>query len=82
MGFAAVPRRAAPIPVDPVATAQRSASALKKGTAGTVPIAARSTAFGACSASSQTLTKNTVRLPDSQVTFEKLALVTALQVAA
>ncbi len=62
-----------PILTDPVAAAERSASALEKARSGRRPDGDPVYSFRNLLGELATLTKNTVRLPDSGVTFEKLA---------
>jgi hypothetical protein len=67
---------------DPVAPAQRSVSALEKARSGRRPDGNPVFSFRSLLNELATLTKNTVRLPGSEVTFEKLALPTPLQAEA
>jgi hypothetical protein len=65
-----------------VAPAQRSGSALEKAHTGRRPDGSLVYSFRGLLAELATLTKNTVRLPGSEVAFEKLALPTPIQTEA
>jgi hypothetical protein len=67
---------------DPVAPARRSPSALQKAHSGRRPDGSPVYSFRGLLNELATLTKNLVRLPGSQLTFEKLALPTPLQAEA
>jgi transposase len=67
---------------DPVAPAQRSSDALEKARRGHHPDGTPLHSFRSLLVELATLTKNTVRLPTSEVTFVKLSLPTPLQAEA
>ncbi len=67
---------------DPVAPAERSASALEKARTGRGADGSPVYSFRSLLGELATLTKNTVRLPGSEVTFEKLSLPTPVQAEA
>ncbi len=71
-----------PLQEDPVAPAQRSTSALEKARAGRRPDGTPVYSFRGLLVELATLTKNRIRLPGSQLTFEKLALPTPIQAEA
>jgi hypothetical protein len=64
---------------DPVAPARRSEAALVKARSHRLPDGTEPHSFSSLLAELATLTKNTVRVPASPVTFEKLATPTPLQ---
>jgi hypothetical protein len=64
---------------DPVAPARRSEAALVKARSQRLPDGTEPHSFRSLLAELKTLTKNTVRVPASPVTFEKLANPTSLQ---
>ena len=68
-----------PIAEDVVAPARRSAGALAKARRQALPDGTQVHSFRSLLTELATLTKNTVRVPGSQATFEKLANPTALQ---
>ncbi len=68
-----------PLAVDVVAPARRSASALAKARTHKLADATPAHSFRSLLAELATLTKNTIRIPNSPATFEKLAHPTALQ---
>jgi hypothetical protein len=67
---------------DPVAPAQRSASVLKKAGTGCAADGMLVYSFRGLLAELATLTKNTVRFPGSEVTFQKVSLPTPVQAQA
>jgi transposase len=71
-----------PVVEDPVAPAERSASALDKARTGRCADGILVNSFSSLLAELATLTKNRVRLPGSEVTFEKLSLPTPVQAEA
>ena len=71
-----------PVVEDPVAPAERSASALEKARTGRGADGIFVHSFSSLLAELATLTKNRVRLPGSQVTFEKLSQPTPVQAEA
>lgn len=71
-----------PVPADPVAPAERSASAREKARSGHRANGGLVYSFRGLLSELATLTKNTVRLPGSEVTFDKLSLPTPLQAEA
>jgi hypothetical protein len=71
-----------PTPKDPVAPAERSPGAVAKARNGRRPDGSPVYSFRGLLTELATLTKNTVRLPGAELTFEKLALPTPLQVEA
>ena len=71
-----------PLQEDPVAPAQRSTSALEKARTGRRSDGTPVYSFRGLLVELATLTKNRVRLPGSQLTFEKLALPTPIQAEA
>lgn len=71
-----------PIPHDPVAPAERSAGALAKARSGHNAQGTPLHSFRTLLAELATLTKNTIRLPGSDATFDKLSLPTPLQAEA
>lgn len=71
-----------PLLEDPVAPARRSASALEKVHTGRRADGSPVYSFRALLNELATLTKNTVRLPGSEVTFDKLSLPTPIQAEA
>lgn len=71
-----------PVVEDPVAPAERSASALEKARTGRGADGILVHSFSSLLAELATLTKNRVRLPGSEVTFEKLSQPTPVQAEA
>ena len=71
-----------PLHEDPVAPARRSESALEKTRTGRRPDGSLVYSFRGLLSELATLTKNTVRLPGSEVAFDKLALPTPIQTEA
>lgn len=71
-----------PVLEDPVAAAERSGTALKKAHTGCRPDGGSVYSFRGLLIELATLTKNTVRLPGSELTFQKLALPTPIQAEA
>ena len=67
-----------PILEDPVAPAERSAAALAKAHSGRNADGGTLHSFRSLLAELGTLTKNTIRLPGSEATFDKLSLPTQL----
>ncbi|MGH7861366.1 MAG: IS1634 family transposase, partial [Candidatus Dormibacteraceae bacterium] len=70
---------AKPLAEDVVAPAQRSDAAPAKASSQRLPDGSPIHSFRSLLQSMATLTRNTVRLPNSQVTFQKLATPTPLQ---
>ena len=71
-----------PVLEDPVAPAERSASAREKARSGHRADGSPVYSFRGLLSELATLTKNTVRLPGSEVTFDKLSLPTPIQAEA
>jgi transposase len=71
-----------PVQKDPVAPARHSGPALEKVRTGRGPNGSPVYSFRGLLSELATLTKNTVRLPGSEVTFQKLALPTPIQAEA
>jgi hypothetical protein len=71
-----------PVREDPVAPARRSGSALEKTRTRRRPDSSLVYSFRGLLSELATLTKNTVRLPGSEVAFERLALPTPIQTEA